>query len=494
MKAKLCLGLVAAAFVAPAWALSPDVTNGISQQFQIFMAGATAQKNTLPNLLGGAPAQQGFPIYPGICKSGTLDIFYDPKTSTLSAGSNYRAYSCTLEAANNLPAAFQPYANQNIVIHYRLLSGSWIGVGPLSRAQSVTRMQIDSTSCTTTGGTAVPAKPLSLIYNKPSYICSGTTTAVPDIGVSDQEPSIFFGQNAPNDGNSGGDPTQVGITAADLANITTAPLQGVIMNIIASKKLINALQLKQGLPSTDPTLAVVDQDRPNLTSPQVTSLLTANGGPYNTDWSPLLGDAGQGFNVNVCRRISAVGTQIAANAFWLNYPCAGSSALVPAVPTDSTGSYNVTENNLIADLRVCVANYNENSNTADNYAIGLLFTDNNPSTESFHWDFLKIDGSDPSVHNAITGAYRFVTVETWQYRTKTVNGIAPLTAPANSQKLGFSKALFAELQKPTITSVQPGFLSLAEVVPANTTGPNIWPMSVTTSGGPHICTPPIIYF
>jgi len=261
------------------------------------------------------------------------------------------------------------------------------------------------------------------------------------------------------------------------------------MNIIASRQLINAMQLKQNLPVVTDLRALTDSERPNLTTPQITSLLTANGGPYNTDWQPVVGSAGAGFNVKVSPRISAVGTQIAANAFWLNYPCS-TSALVPALPSDSTPTYTVVENNLIADGRVCVKTFNNSASQFDRYAVGLLFTDNNPSTEQFTWDFLKIDGVDPDVVNAVSGAYRFVTVETWQYRKVVVNG-----APALSgTKLNLAKALFTELAKPGVTAVQPGFMSLQDngFVPG-VDGANVWPGSVITTG-PHICTPPIFYF
>jgi hypothetical protein len=493
MKAKICLGVLALALSAPALALTPAVTASVPASNTFFIAGATAQKNTIPNMLGGAAAQTAYafayPQYTAICAANSLDIFYDPAANGLTAGSNYRAYSCTLAAAASLPTGLKPFAGQNIVIHYRLLSGSWIGVGPLSRGQPVTRMAVvDDGTCA--AATKVPAFPLSKVYNTPSYICSGTTTAVPDIGLSDQEPGIFFGQNAPNDGNPGSDPTAIGITAADLLNITTAPLQGVLMNIIGSRQLINAMQKKQSLPIiTDMTRALVDSERPSISSPQITSLLTANGGPYNTDWQPVVGPDGAGFNIGICRRISAVGTQIAANAFWLNYPCS-TNALVPAVPSDSTPTYTVIENNLIADCRVCVKTFNTKPSQFDQYAIGLLFTDNSPSSEQNNWDFLKIDGIDPNVPNAVSGAYRFVTVETWQYRKNVVNGAPALTGT----KLSLAKAIFAELEKPVITAQQSGFLSLLENgYTPGVQGNNIWPGSVTTTG-PHICTPPIFYF
>jgi hypothetical protein len=523
MKARLLFALIAAAAASQAWALSPTAAIDI----QFFMAGATAQKNTIQNLLGGAaaevvppaPATGGFPFgaVPAICVAGTLDFFYND-----AKGSNYRAYSCTLVAEAALPVSMQRkgLGGKSILIHYRLLGGSWIGVGPLSRAQFVTRMAVDAT-CTqpgTVGGTIITQPvptpfPLKNLYNTPSYLCANTTTAIPDVGLSDQEPAIFYGANAPNDGVPLS-PTDFPITNADLLNIKSSPLQGVIMNIIASKKLIQQMQMFQHTPHvTADGVKVEDIDRPNLTSPQITSLLTFNGGPYNIDWTPVIGDAGLNKIVHVCRRISAVGTQIAANSFWLNYPCAATSGPPPTGPvfppnlagiTTQDGVYNdtytITEANLIADMRACVAAYNNAATAADNYAIGLLFTDNNPSTENFAWDYLAIDGMSPSVANGVSGAYRFVTTETFQYRTRTVNNgisnVPPLTdpSPAKVSQFNLVTGLFSMLEDPRVLAVQPGFLALPDTpafyVPG-TNGNNIWKGSTQ---GPHACNPPILFY
>ena len=521
MKARFLFASFALAWVAQCWALSPTAAIDI----QFFMAGATAQKNTFQNLLGGAAPQTvygfSYPAVPAICAPGTLDFFYDS-----AKGSNYRAYSCTLVVEGSLPTAMQGkgLGGKNILIHYRLLSGSWIGVGPLSRAQAVTRMAVDGTCSSSATGTApVPTTfPLANLYNTPSWICTNTTTAVPDVGVSDQEPAIFYAANAPNDGHPTNN-TEIAIKSSDLANILSAPLQGVQMNVIATKKLINAMQIAQGKGVTAAKSPVPDADRPNITSPQISALLTNNGGAYNVDWQPLVGTAGTNMPVHVCRRISAVGTQIAANSFWLNYPCAATAILPPTGPVYpspqanvvtvgnsgangpgvyNSGTYTITEANLIPDMRTCVAHYNNADQTgltaADTFAIGLLFTDNDPGTSTdaasvqFAWDFLAIDGIQPNVANGVSGAYRFVTTETWQYRIKTVNAIKPLTDASNASQFNLVTGLFAMLETPAVLAVQPGFLAVPEngYVPG-TDGNNIWK---GTTAGPNACNPPLLFF
>jgi hypothetical protein len=204
----------------------------------------------------------------------------------------------------------------------------------------------------------------------------------------------------------------------------------------------------------------------------------------------------------VCRRISAVGTQIAANAFWLNYPCAASVAPPPSGPVYppnlaspanggvyNDGKYTVTEANLIPDMRSCVAQYNNSASAADNFAIGLLFTDNNPSTESFAWDYLSIDGTAPNVPNAVSGAYKFVTTETLQFRNRSVNGVPPLSSDA--LRFNLVSGLTTLLSDPRVLAVQPGFLALPEYFTPNVHGKNVWR---GTTNGPNVCSPPVLYY
>src|SRR5262249_9324032 len=141
------------------------------------------------------------------------------------------------------------------------------------------------------------------------------------------------------------------------------------------------------------------------------------------------------------------------------------------------------------DLRKCVQAF-QNSTPSNQYALGLLFTDNDPKSENFTWDYLKIDHSDPSVPNAVSGAYRFVTVETWQYRKVAVNG----TPVMNTSKLNYIKGLFLEFSRPGVLAVQNGFLALQDLkYKPGVDGNNVWPGSVQSGTSPHICTPPIFF-
>jgi hypothetical protein len=539
MKSKWLMG--ATMLVASLGALADPPTQ--VPDIEIFMAGATAQKNTIANLLGGYAGGKPttwtstytFPAVTPLCAAGTLDIFYDPAQSTpivLSAGSQYRAYSCTLAATSNVPTELQ---GKHIRINYRLLGGSWQGVGPLARAQSIGFMPV-GTNCTASSTPTTGAFPLSAIFNKPTYTCTIATlnNAVPDVGVSDQEPAMFVGANAPYDGNPGTDPQATPITAGGLGNISATPLQAVVMAVVGSRPLVCAMQTNQGLAqstscanlATAATSSIPfgssPNQRPTISSSQITAILTsAFLSPYAVDWSPVVPTTGVGQFVHVCRRISAVGTQIAANAFWLNYPCA-STAVPPAtgpvypfspstngsiqvITTLPTGGSSIVETNLIADLRACVAGYATSASATDQWALGLLFGDNAPSTESFNWDWLSIDGIEPSIANAVTGKYRWVTTETWNIRTAKVNGVSP----ASGLKQELVNLLFQPtaitttalprggLGNPALLSMQIGFLAVNDQpngwIPgtgAGQDGDNVW---YASTGGPNACNNPILF-
>lgn len=506
---------VAGLFSTQLWALSPTATVDV----ELFLAGATAEKNLIPNLLGGYAAQTkygfSYSAATALCQSGTLDFFYDSKSGS-RAGYDYRAYSCTLTTNANLLKNttlawdYSALAGKKILIHYRMKNGSWYGTGPLARGQVVTRMKIDANCVSTrpanTGTTPVPVSvgsfPLANVYNTPSYVCptestvSGVTTIntaqlvtseTPDLGIADNEPAIFRAQNAPNDGNASANGTpsyDAAITNSDLSNVTTTPEFAFPLGIAASKKLVNALQVAQGKNQTATGVAVVDADRPSLNFLQISSLLTANGGPLNTNWLSLgittSNAFGSGANpVNICRRISAVATQITANAAFGNYPC--SAAGIPPSKPDSTaaGAYRVIENDLIPDERACLQAFNNatsttstysrgitstgasilesvNASSDGNFAIGPLFIDNNPSSESYSWDFLAIDGISPTVANVVSGAYRYINTAVINLR----NGSA--AADTSTLKGQLAGLLIASFPQPGLLAVQNGFLAIPE--------------------------------
>ena len=512
------------------WALVPTATVDV----ELFLAGATAEKNLIPNLLGGFAAQTkygfSYAAGTGLCQAGTLDFFYDSKSGS-RAGYDYRAYSCTL--TNNtalLKNATQGWdystlAGKKILIHYRMKNGSWYGTGPLARSQPVTRMKIDgnciqsrpANTGTTPAPVAVGAFPLANVYNTPSYICptestvSGVTTInngqlvttnIPDVGIADNEPGIFVNKNAPNDGNAAANGHAIydsAITADDLQNVSTTPLFAFPLAIAATKKLVNALQTAQGKAVTAAGTTVADTDRPSINFLQISSLLTPNGGPLNQSWVSM-GVGTSSTPVNICRRISAVATQITSNAAFGNYPCS-STGKAPSTPDDSlTGKYRVIENDLIPDERACLQGFNNGTNfsrgitstgaaitetvtSADgNFAVGPLFIDNNPTSESASWDFLAIDGINPTVPNVVNGTYRYINTAVINLNTYSD------AADPGTVKGQLTGLLIAKFQEPSLLAVQNGFLAIPESGYTSASGGNV---ARGTNGG-QTCKPVII--
>lgn len=422
------------------WALPPATVPDV----EIFMAGATAQQKNLPTIL-----KEGT----GLCQAGTLDIYYDDNAvfGGSAAGSNYRAYSCTLRAASPVPAALQ---NKTFLLHYRLVGGSILGINPLARAQAISRLAVDTSSCAGARSASVP-----------NYKCISLANAVPDLGLSDQEPQVFVGDPNLPDG-------ETALAASELSKIKVQALMGILFGVTMSDNLYQALQAQQGKTVGD----FSDAQRPTISSAQYTSIITANGGPYNTDWTALLGTDHP--PIRVCRRIKGVGQQIANNALWGGYPCSP-SALLPSTAADSVpGQYEVVENNLIPDMRACL----KAANTAGTYAIGALWLDNTPDG----WHYTKIDGLSPLVSEATAGRYPFFQEETAQYRLQTVNGVLP----PSGNKLSAIRLLIGEFIKPANIKVTDGWFAL----PTNGFTPAQDAVVSKVSRQGSTCRAPLLFF
>ena len=418
---------------------------GFNHDIELFIGGATAETKYLQRVLGDGTNPNALCVT--AAGPGTLDIYYNDSTGT--KGTNYRAYSCTLRSSAPVPAALQ---GKTFLLHYRLLSGSIIGVTALTRSTPLDRMDTVN-GCTGAHATG----PV------PQFVCTNTVQAVLDIGLSDQEPQLFIGDtNLPT-----GD---TGLSAAEIASIRITPLHAVLMGIVGNTNLLTALRAKQGLGA-----AV----RPNLTSEQITSLLTANGGPYNKSWAPL---TATNDIVVVCRRIEGVGTQLAANVFWGGYPCS-SAALLPATAANSTAVYEVHENTLIPDVKSCLQKANDDGKLA----IGLLFLDNFPAdTANSAWDFVKIDGIEATVANTVEGIYPFYVEETMNVRKTTLVPGALKTATINFLQAQFQNATNLNLANPTT-----GFAGLPTVAAPTGLPPNN--ILKSTRFG-NTCRAPVLFF
>lgn len=185
--------------------------------------------------------------------------------------------------------------------------------------------------------------------------------------------------------------------------------------LAVSKALYDALQVAQGLSDADDAPG---PNQPNITRQQFASILSATGG-YHTDWQPLIGTAGAGKNVNLCRRTNASGTQASMDSFFLENPCTLNNAptygsLEPAYSSDSSATFIVTENSGTGDVKTCL--------TTPEFAIGVMSLEN---ADTANYKYVKLDGVAPNEDatrrkSTVEGRYNFAEEMVLAYRNDAV--------------------------------------------------------------------------
>ncbi|MHB1077284.1 type 2 periplasmic-binding domain-containing protein [Thiobacillus sp.] len=189
--------------------------------------------------------------------------------------------------------------------------------------------------------------------------------------------------------------------------------------IVVTKALYDAMQVAQGLNDADDAPG---PNQPNITSQQYASILSASGG-YHIDWSPIVGAAGSGKAVNLCRRTNASGTQASMDAFFLGNPCTASNAptfgaLDPAYAGDSApGEFEVIENPGTGDVKTCLSSRNAVADV-NQFAIGVMSLEN---ADTADYKYVKLDGVAPNEdatrrQSVVDGRYNFAEEMVLAYR------------------------------------------------------------------------------
>lgn len=349
-----------------ALAVMASTAGTASAQLTLNAAGASATRQTIRDAIVGS-----------ICGASGISIYEN--------GANVRRIDCPTAAYGQL------------VFNYDNTTGSFQGIGPVSGNGDLSR-RVNIGSCTTgPTPTTIAGKTVQL-----STGCGNEGTLVrPNLGNADVEPALFTGINLPAG------------SSAPTADISATGQFGVVFGIIVSRPLYVALQKDQGLTSGDtanPALA------PTLSTAQIRSIGTANGGPLNTDWrslfrtwdytansSPVLDATENALArglVNWRRRVAGSGSQAAFNAFFTNNPCAGAAAAVPSTAGDSTGTYNVNEQGSTGGVITQVS-------VPGQFAAGLISRETNP-TAGGDFGFVRLDGVYPNKANAQNGTYNWV--------------------------------------------------------------------------------------
>ena len=348
-KLAIACGLAVAAISSQAMAHGPAVTPDL----QVFISGASAQQNTLGK------------IVEGMMTAGTIDVYYD----TASNGKDYRAYFGTVSGTGTA------LDGKKVLIHNRAKGGSFQGVGPVARAQAITRMAVDA-GCSATGA-AFPAA---------TYKCTNTVNAIPDAGVSDVEPAMFRDNNLPAG--------ELALNDTEMARLTVSSQNAVVMGIAVT----------DNFPLT------------SLSRSQITSILS---GAYRT-WdqvNPTLPAQG----ITVERRAPGSGTQASANAFFGGNPCvpAGAIPLAGAADSDPATGYTVVENGSTGNVKSALTALA----VAGKMGIGLVSLENVPVAGTDKWHHIAIDGVAATEQNAWNGKYDYFVEQTFQYRNAAVGAV-----------------------------------------------------------------------
>ncbi|HQT26566.1 MAG TPA: hypothetical protein PLK99_08225 [Burkholderiales bacterium] len=272
------------------------------------------------------------------------------------------------------------------------------------------------------------------------------------------------------------------VTPAISANLTVGPSLGQPMAIILTNNV---------------TLS-------SLSKPQVTGLMSG----YNADWS-YVDSSLPSAQVIVCRRVPGSGTQASINDFFFGFPCS-TSQQVPATSSVGSGSAGawlapiVIENSGSGQLAACMTAAEDG--TAPGYTISI--TDGTLSTaaqDSTHitlpaggmaiglmgldrpaqtiktaaingasagitetYKFAAIDGVAATIENAVIGNYDVVVNNSWNARSVTVNGIAPMSGDqatfyAAMKSNSGNSAILGACKTPPV----PGVAALADPVNLN---------------------------
>lgn len=183
--------------------------------------------------------------------------------------------------------------------------------------------------------------------------------------------------------------------------------------LAVTEALYAALQNAQGLSASE---------QPNITSQQYASILSATGG-YKLDWTPIVGTAGSGMAINLCRRTDASGTQASMDVFFLGNPCLKSASpsfgfLEAAHAADSVpGEFEVIENPGTSDVKTCLSSRNAVAD-ANQFAIGVMSLEN---AEATGYKYVKLDGVAPNEEasrrqSVVDGRYNFAEEMVLAYR------------------------------------------------------------------------------
>lgn len=365
-----------------------------AQTLTVNAGGASATRATITNA-----------VIESICGTTGITLFQN--------GTNVTRITCPMPA--NTIAGFTA-----LDFSYDNTTGSFLGVGPVSGVGTVARINVGTGTTCSAGSTITVAG--KSVLNRTGCGNEGTTVR-PSIGNADVEPEMFTGVLAPAGGSFNPDGIQ-----------TVSGQFGIIFGITTSLPLYRALQADQGLALDD-----TEANAPSLSTGQVASIATNNGGPLNTDWTSLFRNAAPAAAsqpVRFIRRVAGSGSHATFSAVNLNVNCSPRATppggAAESIPTWTVLEYGSTGNQLAAvDSTVVfptgtLANSSANAvalngtaKPANYYAMGYASRENAAGPG---WRFVKLDGQFPSKANVQAGRYNWMAEQVLTLRAGASTG------------------------------------------------------------------------
>jgi hypothetical protein len=316
--------------------------------------------------------------------------------------------------------------------------GSGQGVTPVANA--TVKSYLETSACN--AATAVPAVAGNATTAYTYRVCGSASliSQIPDMGVSDVEPTVFRGTLA-----SGSDFVQP-------ANWETEPGPGLVFGIVVTTDFRDHLQANEIATARiaadcddDATNRELERCMPSLPSWYVRSVFT---GKIN-NWSqeeiygvaPNPALSGNEARVNICRRTQGSGTH-ATQLTYFNRTNCNRTATLPMLsqPGGTFGAPFVYENSSAGNVDLCLGALQNGTtttatipaiNTAKSaFAIGYQSLEKN-ADRTLGYRFVKLDGVAPSLQNVFNGDYDVVYFLSYNHRPldfKTGGGRSGFTA------------------------------------------------------------------
>ncbi|MGO9993425.1 MAG: substrate-binding domain-containing protein [Steroidobacteraceae bacterium] len=260
---------------------------------------AACQAATAKLYVSGSSAAQ-----PSFATALASDLFDTNGETTISApavtgsaNGNFRAYCGAAKAGNGAGLATGTIA----LVHYRAEGGSVVGALPIATNKPIKFLDISQASCQVTNPSVVG---LSANVGTTDGWSGCVTTHAVEMGVTDLEPTVFFGQNYPT-AYSTSVFGSASVTA--LGNLTSTPLFQQVFGIFVNTSGLSGGGTGQAIDLSRETVAgilagnIADWSR----------VPTSTGGVASTNSKPIV----------LVNREAGSGTRTGASIFFLQTNC-----------------------------------------------------------------------------------------------------------------------------------------------------------------------------